>query len=105
MAHRHFLKALHTPYLSVPPIIPTLASCYIHILCTLPVTSCSSKRSFSALKWVKTSIRSCMSNERLNLLTLLHVHTDIAIDIPQVIEEFSRHHPRRLRLTNILSND
>ena len=77
----------------------------LRILYTLPVTSCSSKRSFTALKRVKTSIRSCMSNERLNSLTLLHVHTDIAIDIPQVIEEFSRCHPRRLRLKNILSND
>ena len=75
----------------------------LRILCTLPVTSCSSERSFSALKRIKTHIRSSMINDRLTSLTLLHVHHDIAVDIPQVIDEFARRHPRRLKLANILT--
>ena len=75
----------------------------LRILCTLPVTSCSSERSFSALKRIKTHIRSSMTNDRLTSLTPLHVHHDIAVDIPQVIDEFARRHPRRLKLANILT--
>ena len=46
----------------------------VQILCTLPVTSCTSERSFSGLKHIKTPIRSTMSNERLTSLSLLHFH-------------------------------
>ena len=74
------------------------------ILCTLPVTSCSSERSFSCLKRIKTTLRSSMGNERLSSLALLHTHRDIEIDIAEVIDEFSRRHPRRMQLTDILSN-
>ena len=74
----------------------------LRILYTLPVTSCSSERSFSALKRIKTNIRSSMTNDRLTSLTLLHIHHDIAVDIPQVIQ-FARRHPRRLKLANILT--
>ncbi len=77
---------------------------FLRIACTLPVTSCFSERSFSALKRIKTNIRSNMSNERLTSLTLLHVHQDNPIDIPEVINEFARRHPRRLRLTNMLAD-
>ena len=37
----------------------------LRILCTLLVTSCSSEKSFSALKRVKTALRSTMSDEGL----------------------------------------
>ena len=77
----------------------------LHILCTLPVTSCSSERSFSALKRVKTPIRSTMSNQRLASLTLLHIHKDIDICISDVVDDFARRHSRRLQLANILSDD
>ena len=76
----------------------------LRILCTLPVTSCSSERSFSALKHVKTALRSTMSDERLTSLTLLHVHRAINIEISDIIDEFARHHPRRIRLANIFQD-
>ena len=75
----------------------------LQILCTLPVTSCESERSFSGLKRIKTSIRSTMGNERLTSLSLLHFHRDIDINIEEVIGEFARRFPRRLQLANILS--
>ena len=75
----------------------------LQILCTLPVTSCESERSFSGLKRIKTSIRSTMGNERLTSLSLLHFHRDIDINIAEVIDEFARRFPRRLQLVDILS--
>ena len=73
------------------------------VLCTLPVTSCTAERSFSALKQVKTSLRSTIRNERVSSLSLLHIHQDIDINIDEVIEEFARRHPRRMQLANILT--
>ena len=67
----------------------------ITVLCTLPVTSCSAERS---LKRIKCVFRSGMTNERLSGLALLHLHQDIPIDVEEIIDEFSRRHPRRLQL-------
>ena len=75
------------------------------ILCTLPVTFCSSKRSIlKCSKADQNNIRSTMNNQRLSSLTLLHVYQDILIDIFKAIDEFARKYPRRLRFTNILSD-
>lgn len=76
----------------------------LRIVCTLPVTSCSSERYFSALKRVKTNIRSTMTNQRLTSLTLLHIHHDIPVDIAKAIDKFARKYPRHLRFANILSD-
>ena len=72
----------------------------VTILYTLPVTTCTAERSFSGLKHIKTVLRSSMSNECLSILTLLHMHQDIPIDIEEVIDEFSRHHPRLIQLSD-----
>ena len=77
----------------------------ISILCTLPVTSCSTERSFSSLKRIKTPFQASMTTQRLSGLTLLTVHRDIPIDIPEAIDEFARRHPRRLQMVNILNDD
>ena len=77
----------------------------LRILCTLPVTSCSSERSFSTLKHIKTALRSTMGNDRLSALSLLYIHRDINISIPDVIDEFARRHPRHLQLSNIFADD
>lgn len=75
------------------------------ILCTLPVTSCSAERSFSALKRIKTPLRTTMGNIRLSALALLTIHQDIPIDVTAIIDEFARRHPRRLQLSNIFLSD
>lgn len=80
-------------------------SALVKILCTLPVTSCSAERSFSGLKRVKTSFRTTMTNTRLTGLTLLHVHRDIEIDLDSAIDSFARKNPRRMRMTEILSDE
>ena len=74
------------------------------ILCTLPVKTCSSERSHSALKRIKVAYHSTMTNKRLTFLSLLHVHRDTNCDVEAIIDEFSQRHPRRLRLYNILAD-
>ena len=68
---------------------PSLAV-LIQILATLPVTIATNKRSFSALKYLKTYLRNTWKEVRLNSLALLFVHHDIRSDFKQVIAEFSR---------------
>ena len=72
----------------------------LEILCTLPVTSCSSERSFNGLRSIKTSLMSTIANKRF--MFLLHFHRDIDINTSEVIVEFARCFPQRLQLTSIL---
>lgn len=46
----------------------------LQLLCTLPVTTSTAERSFSALRRLKTYIRSTVMEERLNGLALLNIH-------------------------------
>ena len=52
---------------------PTIRKILIQIM-VLPVTTCEAERSFSALRRIKTYLRSTMSQERLSGLALLNVH-------------------------------
>ena len=58
----------------------------IQILATLPVTTATNKRSFSALKYLKAFAK---YNEG-SAFKLLYVHRDISLDFEQIIAEFSR---------------
>ena len=62
----------------------------IQILATLPVTTATNERSFSAHKYLKTYLRNTTKEVRLNGLALLYVHHDISLDFEQVIAEFLR---------------
>ena len=68
---------------------PSLAV-LIQILATLPVTTATNNRSFSALKYLETYLRNTMKEVRLNGLALLYVHRDISLDFEQVIANFLR---------------
>lgn len=46
----------------------------MNLILVNPATNAISERSFSAMKRVKTYLRSTMSQERLNSLMVLHVH-------------------------------
>lgn len=61
----------------------------LRIFATLPVTTASSERSFSALKYIKNCLRSTMGNDRLNGLSHLYINRDIKLDYDAVIDEFS----------------
>ena len=61
----------------------------LRIVGTLPVTTCSCKRSFSAMRRPKTYTRSTMSSERLNGVAFMHVHQEIVPDTDKVTDLFS----------------
>ena len=74
----------------------------LQLLATLPISSASSERSFSTLKYLKNYLRNTMSQERLNGLALMYAHRDKHVDIDQLIDLFAQMHPRRLRMADIL---
>ena len=53
----------------------------LRIYLTIPVTTATAERSFSALRRVKTYLCSTMSEQRLNNVMLCHVHKDLYDDL------------------------
>jgi hypothetical protein len=72
------------------PCIATL----LRIFATLPVTTSTSERSFSALKYIKNYLRSTMSDTRLNGLAHLYINRDIALNYDVVVDEFGKKNRR-----------
>ena len=70
----------------------------LRIILTLPVTSCECERSISVLRFLKTCLRSTMSQERLNGLAMLQYHKDMHLEAKEVAKEFAQRQPRRLSL-------
>ena len=65
------------------------------IACTIPITTASAERSFSALKRVKTFLRTTMSDERLTHLAMLSIHSRRAknLDLERVVDMFINMYP------------
>ena len=77
----------------------------LRIGATLPVTSATCERSISTLSFLKIELRTTMTNKRLNGLSLMFIHCDFTkqLNVDHIIDEFAREHPRRMELTNLLS--
>ena len=60
------------------------------IILTMPATNAISERSFSALRRMKTWLRSTMNQTRLNWCMVLHIHNDDTdkLNIVDVVNEF-----------------
>ena len=74
----------------------------LQLACTIPATSCECERSASTLRRLNNYMKTSMGKERLSNLALLHIHYNTDIDLDQVVDTFSRKHPRRLELENVL---
>ena len=63
---------------------------HLRLYLTIPITSSTSERSFSALRRLYTYLRSTMTEKRLNNCFLLHVHKDLTdnIKLEDVAKEF-----------------
>ena len=72
-----------------PKAFRNLIRC-MQIALTVPVTSASCERSFSAMKFIKNYLRNKMSDERLSNLTLLYVHKLRKLDPYKIAKIFSR---------------
>ena len=69
------------------------------ILCVLPVTTCSCERCMSALRRIKTSLRST-GGERFSGLTLLSIYRDVEVDLEAVIDIFASKDNWRVNFTH-----
>ena len=63
----------------------------LRIYLSLMISNCSGERSFSKLKLIKNQLQSCMTQKRLNSLTLLSIENDLLrnIDISSIMNEFA----------------
>ncbi|GKB16589.1 zinc finger MYM-type protein 1-like protein [Tanacetum coccineum] len=70
------------------------------VLLTISVTVASAERSFSKLKLIKSYLRSSMSQERLNGLTLIAIENDIleSVYYEDLINSFASKNARRITL-------
>ena len=62
----------------------------VRLLLVMPATNAISERSFSAMRRIKTYLRSTMSQERLNATMVLHVHKEStdALNLQRLNNEF-----------------
>ena len=85
------------PQLSVTRSVRCKQYCFnirvlLCILCTLPVTRCSSKWLHSGLTYKHV----CAQYEATSV-SLMHLHRDVPICTASVIDEYVRRHPRRIQ--------
>lgn len=88
-----YLRSLSKPMRAMFSVIVTL----VKLILVMPASNATSERSFSALRRVKSYLRSTMSQDRLNNLMVLHVHkekTD-ALELVAVANEFVASRERR----------
>ena len=76
------------------PAVTTL----LRLFGTIPVSNATAERSFSALKRLKTYLRSTMGEERLTGLALLNVNKSTEVDPDDVIELYASKKDRRIKL-------
>ena len=75
------------------------------IACTLSMTSSKCERSISRLRYLKTYLRSTMTEQRLNGLAMLYVHCDIHCSSETVVDIFAWSHPRCMLLVDPLVSE
>ena len=72
----------------------------IKLYLTVPMTSVTAERSFSALRRLKTYLRSTMTQERLNHLLVLHCHKELLDEVMKspvkIAQEFATANSRRM---------
>ena len=72
----------------------------LRLINVIPLTSCEAECSFSALRRLKTWLRSTMSQKLLNNIAVCHVHHDYIDDLnlELIANEFISANERRLKL-------
>lgn len=80
-------------------IYPSL-SIALRLMLTHPVTGASGEQSFSLLKWLKTYLRSTMSQDRLSVLPVICIEYEVTKtqDMDSVIIKFAEAKARKVRL-------
>ena len=84
-------------------LYPNIAEC-LKIFATLPETTHECVRNVSALRRLKTYMRSTILQTRLTELALPHIHHSMEIDIEEIIDQFARLHLRKMELAHVASD-
>jgi hAT family C-terminal dimerisation region len=86
----------HTPLqaLDIPQLYENVKH-LLQIFCTLPFTTCTAERAFSALKFLKTYLRNSMTDDQLTGLALTYIHREIDTDVDTVIDRFAMQPAKR----------
>ena len=74
----------------------------LRLLMIGPVTSATVERSNSLLHFVKSCFRRTMREDRLNALSLLFIHKDVALDYNVIIDDYAKRNKRRMKFINPL---
>lgn len=77
-------------------IYPNIAV-LLQIFATVPVSTATAERSFSALRLLKTYLRSTMNEERLTGLALMAIHKDVRFKYDDVIDQYALQHNHRFK--------
>lgn len=88
------LEVLQIHNLSFYPNI----QCMLKIVLTLPVTTSACEWAFSAMRRLKTWLRSTMSNDRLTGVAMMHVHQKVKEDQEKVLRRWDASGHRRIQL-------
>ena len=72
---------------------------------TIPVTTSSSERNFSALKRIKTYLRNSVTQQRLNHCMVLYIHQERtnALELNSIAEEFAQANERLIAFSDIFN--
>ena len=86
----HNIKDVIKQLMPLKPGIPNIVNLLI-IASTIAVSSATCERSFSALKRIKTYLRSTMGQQRLTNLALLSIEKDLTqeLSLESFVDEFS----------------
>ena len=78
----------------------TLIDKLIRLVLTLPVSTATTERAFSAMKLVKTPLRNKMEDDFLTDCMVIYIEREIAdiIDLDSIIDEFDDVKPRKTKL-------
>ena len=74
----------------------------IKIGCTLPVTSAECERSFSAMRRLRTWLRSTMKSERLSALAIMNIHYSVEVSYKEASQLFFTLYPRKIYESNLI---
>jgi hypothetical protein len=79
-------------------VLPNLKK-MLKVVLILPVTTATCERSFSAMRRIKTWLRSRMEQNRLDNLTILNIEKDLLKNLnkEKILDEFAKK-PRKLKL-------
>ena len=72
----------------------------VRLILVLPATNAISERSFSAMRRIKTFLRTTMLQKRLNHLMVLHIHKALTdkLSVERIANEFVSRKEERLRI-------